>query len=209
MKLTTLVLLSLLTFSSFAQEYPFVKDFANGTLILKDGTKKTGLIKWIVQQNFKLRFRENEKADIVKYKFEDLAGFTVGGFQFVSLFNFDAYADDYALVGKISTIKRTFGELLDTGKFNIYRVDITGYNAISGSIENYTNFLFKNTVNNTMGLVAYPYAIRMKDKKYETAKENLYFLFKEYPEVIEKLKNYKKEDDFLDIIDMIKAINRR
>jgi hypothetical protein len=106
-------------------------------------------------------------------------------------------------------VKRTFGQLLDTGKFNIYLVVFVGYNALSGSIQDYPNFWFQRTGNNATGLVAYPYGIRMKDKKYEEAKDNLYTLFKEYPEVIEKLKNYKKEDDFYDIIEMIKAINRR
>ena len=209
MKLATLVLFSLLTFSSFAQDYPFAKDFASGTLLLKDGTTKTGQIKWAPQQNFKLRFRENEKGDIVKYSAADIAGFMAGDLKFVSLLNFEVYADDYALLGKTSTIKHTFAQLIDSGKFNIYLVVYTGYNAISGSIVDYQNFLFQTTANNAAVLVAYPYAIRMRDKKYENAKDNLYTLFKDYPDVIEKLKNYKQQDDFLEIIDMIKSINRR
>ncbi|MDR6158033.1 hypothetical protein QF023_001549 [Chryseobacterium sp. SLBN-27] len=49
----------------------------------------------------------------------------------------------------------------------------------------------------------------MKEKKYEKAKENLYGLFKDYPEIIEKIRVYKKENNFLEIIDMIDHINEK
>ncbi|WP_291069942.1 MULTISPECIES: hypothetical protein [unclassified Empedobacter] len=46
----------------------------------------------------------------------------------------------------------------------------------------------------------------MKDKKYEKAKADLYILFKDYPEVIEKIKSFSKENSFLEIIEMIGKI---
>ena len=155
-----------------------------------------------------MKFRETEKGETIKYSPEDIVGFSTDTFKFVSLLNFEAYADNYALLGKTSTIKHTFGQLLDKGKFNIYFVVITGYNAISGGIQTYPNFLFQNTRDTNFTLVAYPYAIRMKDKKYDKAKENLYVMFKDYPEIVEKLKSYKQQNDFFEIVNLIKAINR-
>jgi hypothetical protein len=206
MKPTILILFSLLTFSSFAQDYPFTKDFANGAIILKDSTLKTGQIKWDGTQTIKLRFRETEQGEVVKYSPEDIAGFVVGSQKFVSLLNFEAYESPYALYGKVSKIKRTFGRLIDTGKFNIYEVFIVGVDAISNSIQIYPNILFQNTQNNSMGLVAYPFDIRMKDKKYENAKEDLYILFKDYPGIVDAIKTHTKQNDFFEIVDMVRAI---
>ena len=53
------------------------------------------------------------------------------------------------------------------------------------------------------------FAIRMKEKRYEDAKEDLYVLFKDYPEVMEQLKAYKQQGDFFKIVDLIKGINRQ
>lgn len=209
MRQVILLLLTFLTFPAFGQNYPFAKDFVNGAVILKDNSLKAGQVKWFPHQNEKLKFRETENGETIKYSPEDVAGFSADTFKFVSLYNFDAYADNYALFGKTSNIKHTFGQLLDTGKFNIYFVLITGYNAISGAIQTYPNFLFQNSQDNALGLVAYPFAIRMKDKKYERAKEKLYALFKDSPAIVDRLKNYKKEEDFFEIVNMIKAANRQ
>ena len=209
MRQPTFLLFTLLTFSAFGQNYPFAKDYVNGTIMLKNSSQKTGQLKWFPHQNEKLKFRETEKGETVKYSPEEIAGFSADTLKFVSLYDFDAYSDNYALLGKTSNIKHTFGQLLDAGKFNIYFVLITGYNAISGAIQTYPNFLFQSTQNKSSGLVAYPFAIRMKDKKYDKAKENLNVLFKDYPDIVEKLKKYKQQDDFFEIINMVKVINRQ
>ncbi len=209
MRQTTLLLLTLLTLSAFGQNYPFAKDFVKGAIIFKDSSHKAGQVKWFPHQNEKLKFIESEKAETTKYSPEEILGFSADTFKFVSLYNFNAYSDNYALLGKTSNIKHTFGQLPEAGKFRIYFVLITGYNAISGAIQTYPNFLFQNTQDNTAGLVAYPVAIRMKNKKYNKAKENLYILFKDYPDIIEKLKNYKQQDNFYEIINMVKETNGR
>lgn len=192
-----------------AQSYPFAKDFVPGNIVLKDSSRKAGQIKWFPQQTERLRFRENEKTETIKYSPEEIVGFEVDTLRFASLQDFDAYAASYALLGKTSHIKHTFGEIIDTGKFNIYFVLITDYNAVGGGNQVYPNFLFQHTQGNSSQLVAYPVAIRMKDKKYDKAKEDLYTLFRDYPDIVEKLKNYKQQDDFSAIVDMVKAVNHK
>lgn len=128
---------------------------------------------------------------------------------FVSLPNLEVYAENYALLGKTSKIKHTFGELFDSGKFNIYFVLITGYDALGGGIQTYPNFLFQSAQDNVPVFAAYPFAVRMKDKKYEKAKDNLYALFKNYPAIVERIKNYSKQDNFFEIVDAVKSINRQ
>ena len=207
MRQIVLFLFILLAFSSFAQSYPFMEDFVNGAVILKDSSSKSGQVKWFPSQDQKLKFRETEKGKTIKYSPEEVAGFTVDTFKFSSVSNFEAYAGDYTLLGKTSHIKHTFGQVLGTGKFNVYLVMILGYNAISGGMQTYPNFLFQNSRDSSLAPVAYPVAIRMKDKKYERAKEDLYILFKEYPAIVDKLKKYRQEDNFFEIINMVKAVN--
>ena len=206
---SVILLHCLWSFVAFGQDYPFAKDFKNGTIIFKDSSRKTGQLKWFPHQNEKLKFRETDDGEIKKYSPEEIAGFTVDTLKFVSLYNLEIYSDNYALLGKTSKIKQTFGQLIDTGKFNIYFVLITGYNALSGAIQTYPNFLFKKTQDDHAKLVAYPVAIRMKDKKYEKAKEELYTVFADFPDIIEKLKTYKQQDDFYEIIHSIKTVNRQ
>ena len=207
MRHLTFILLTFWTLSVCGQDYPFAKNFINGTIILKDTTKLTGQVKWFPHQNEKLKFRENENADTKKYSPEDLIGFTTDSLKFVSLFDLEVYSDNYALLGKTSKIKHIFGQLLDSGSFNIYFVLITGVDAISGTVQPYPNFYFEKKSDSSFVYAAYPFAIRMKDKKYEKAKENLYTFFKDYPQIIEKIKTYKKQDDFFEIIDLMKKAN--
>lgn len=169
---------------------------------------KKGQIKWFPHVAEKLNFRETEKDKVTKYALEEIAGFSADTLQFHSLFNFEVYGDNYALLGKMSKIKQTFGEVLDTGRFNIYLVAYTGYNAISGSLQSYPNIIFENKDNPSV-LVAYPFAIRMTAKKYENAKEKLIMLFKDYPEIVTKIQAYKRENDFFEVINAVKAINMR
>lgn len=207
MRYLTFILLTFWTMSVSGQDYPFAKNFVNGTIILKDSTKLTGQLKWFPHQNEKLKFRENGNTDTKKYSPEDLIGFTTDTLMFLSLLDLEVYSDNYPLLGKTSKIKRTFGQLLDSGSYNIYFVLITGVDAISGAIQTYPNFYFEKKVDNNFIYAAYPFAIRMKDKKYEKAKENLYLFFKDYPQIIDKIKTYKKQDDFFEIVDLMKNTN--
>ena len=154
-----------------------------------------------------MKFRENEKADTKKYSPEDLLGFTTDTLRFASLFNLEVYAANYALLGQTLKIKHTFGQLLDKGSFNIYLVLISDYNAIAGVAATYPNFIFERKLNGVYQYAAYPAATRMKERKYETAKENLYIFFKDYPDIIEKIKSYKRENTFLEVIELMKNYN--
>lgn len=207
MKHLLTILLTFGAMSVFGQDYPFAKKFTNGTIILKDSTQLTGQLKWFPHQNSELKFKENEKAGTKKYSLEELIGFKTDTSTFIALFDLEIYSDNYALLGKTSKIKHTFGQLLDSGSYNIYLVLITGYNAIAGAAQAYPNFYFEKKVGNNYVYAAYPFAIRMKDKKYEEAKENLYIFFKDYPQIIEKIRAYKKQDDFFEIIELMKKAN--
>ncbi|MCO5241827.1 MAG: hypothetical protein M9904_17430 [Chitinophagaceae bacterium] len=207
MRQLAITLLTFWTISVYGQDYPFAKTFIDGTIILKDSTQLKGQLKWYPHQNEKLKFRVSENAEIKKYSPEDLISFTTDTLKFVSLFDLEVYSDNYALLGKTSKIKHTFGQLLDSGSFNIYFVLITGVDAISGAIQPYPNFYFEKKVGNNYVSAAYPFAMRMKEKKYEKAKDNLYTFFKDYPQIIEKIKSYKKQDDFFEIIDLMKKEN--
>ncbi|SMP23283.1 hypothetical protein [Chryseobacterium profundimaris] len=193
----------------FAQSYPFATAFTSGKVILKDSSEISGQIKWYPSQNDKLRFRKNENENPVKYTPDDLISFSSGDMKFVPLHNFQGYADNYALIGTPTKIENTFGEVISEGKFNIYLTSIRGYNAIARTAQDYMNFVFQDSSDPEKKLYAYPYIIRMKDKKYEKAKENLYLLFKDYPEIIEKIRAFKKENNFLEIIEMIDHINEK
>jgi hypothetical protein len=117
------------------------------------------------------------------------------------------YADNYALSGKPIKIKHTFGQLLDSGKFNIYYVMLSGYNAVAGSIQHYPNFIFKRKSDSSYQYAAYRVGTRMKDKRYEKPKENLYIFFKDFPGIIAKIKSYKQQDNFFEIIYLMKKSN--
>lgn len=207
MRYLIILILTFLTLSVYGQDYPFARNFVNGTVILKDSSKLTGLIKWFPHQNDKLKFKESESAEIKKYSPEDIIEFTADTLKFVSLFDLEIYSESYALLGMTSKIKHTFGQLLDSGSFNIYFVLITGYDAISDAIRTYPNFYFEKKSDTGNTYAAYPFTVRMRDKKYEKAKENLYLFFKDYPQIIEKIKSYKKRDDFFEIIDLMKKVN--
>lgn len=207
MKHLIIILLTFWTISVHGQDYPFARNFVSGIIILKDSTQRNGQVKWFPHQNEKLKFRESENDDTKKYSPEDLIGFKVDTLKFVSLFDLEVYADDYALLGKTTKIKHTFGQLLDSGSYNIYFVQITDYSPISGAIQKYSNFIFEKRAGNSYQFAAYPFLIRMKDKKYEKAKENLYVFFKDYPDIIEKIKSFRQPDDFFEIIKLMKGSN--
>ena len=207
MKIPVIIILSFMTVAAGAQDYPFAKDFVPGIIIIKDSTIKTGQIKWYPDPGEKLKFRENENSKTIKYTPEELLGFNVDSLKFVSLFNFEVYAAQYVLLGKKLTVKHGFGQLIDSGRFNIYFVNISEYNALSGVMQNYPNFLFEKKTDSSSQYAAYPFAFRMRDGKYEGAKENLFVFFKDYPEILDKIKLYRQQDNFLDIIDFMKKFN--
>jgi hypothetical protein len=196
-----------MTLPAFGQNYPFAKDFVKGEIILKDSGKKAGLIKWYPDPGEKLKFKETENAGTKKYSPEDLLGFTVDSFQFVSLFNFEMYANDNVLFSKTSKIKHSFGQLLGGSTFKVYLVMSSGYNAVSGATQTYTNFLFEKKTDSDLQYAAFPFMMRMKDKRFEKAKDELYIFFKDHPEIIDKIRACKQQDNFFEIIDLVKKVN--
>lgn len=47
----------------------------------------------------------------------------------------------------------------------------------------------------------------MKEKKYEKAKEKLLEFFSDEPAILDKIKSYKQQDDFFEIIDLVKNLH--
>lgn len=189
-----------------AQEYSFAKDFVAGKVTLNDLSELNGELKWTPSHDSDLKFRKTKDDKVIKYNPNEIIGFTVDKMSFVSLKNLVVYSDNYALIGQTTKIKESFAQVVSKGKFNIYLITIAGYNPISRTREDYVNFILQDSSNDNNKFYAYPYLIRMKEKKYEKAKEDLYLLFKDYPEVIEKIKNYQKENSFLEIIEMIRKL---
>ena len=190
-----------------AQNYPFAKDFVQGTIQFPDGSQKPGLIKWFPAQEEKLIFRENEKAPKQKFPPGQLAGFQVDTFLFRSIAGFEVYGNDFALLGKMSKINHTFGRLLDSGKINSYLVFYSGYNALAGVAQSYPNIIFEKKAYSGYVYAACPVEMRMKDKKFEKIKDNLQSFFQDYPEIAEKIKMLQQPDGFAGIPDMIKKLN--
>ena len=145
-----------------------------------------------------------EKAPKQKFPPEDLAGFQVDSFRFRSISGFDVYGNDFPLPGKMSAIKHTFGQWLDSGRVNCYLIYYSGYNALGGSIQSYANALFEKKTGSGLVYAAYPVAMRMKDKKFERVKDNLQDFFKDYPEIAEKIKTIQQHDGFFELLKLIK-----
>jgi hypothetical protein len=200
----TLILPVSLTAQTEAPSYSFVRNFVPGIIFLNDGSQKSGLIKWFPAQEEKLIFRENEKAPKQKFPSEDLAGFQVDSFRFRSISGFDVYGNDFALLGKMSAIKNTFGQWLDSGKVNCYLVYYSGYNALAGAAQSYANILFEKKTDSGWVYAAYPVNMRMKEKKFERVKDNLQVFFKDYPEIADKIKTIQQQDGFSELLMLIK-----
>jgi len=188
-----------------AQQYSFMREFRPGAILSDTAAAQNGQIKWFVSQAQQIRFRENEKAGIQKFSASEIDGFTVDSMKFKALRNFDVFAEEYALLGKTSRIKQTFGEVIDTGSFNIYLVYTTGYNGFGAG--NYANFVFERTENGAVSYAAFPVGQRMRDKRYDQAKENLYTFFKDYSTALDKIKAYSQQQDFMTVIDLLKTLN--
>ena len=205
--IVSMMLSGALTAQTEAPSYPFARNFVPGIIFLNDGSQKPGLIKWFPAQEEKLLFRENEKAPKQKFPPEDLAGFQVDSFRFRSISGFDVYGNDFALLGKMSAIKHTFGQWLDSGKVNSYLVYYSGYNALAGAAQSYANILFEKKTDSGWVYAAYPVAMRMKDKKFDRVKNNLQDFFSDYPEIAEKIKTIQQQDGFTGILDLVKKIH--
>ena len=205
MKQSLLITFIFLTIATFGQDFPFIKDFKSGTIIQTNGTSKTGFIKWNTNQNERLRFKEAGSDEVTKYSPLELVGFTVDTLHYKSLFDIEVYAENYPLLNKTSVLKETFGQVLHSGKVNIYCVVAHGYEPMSGA-GIFLNFLFERVTGDQKEYAAYPVGTRMKNKRYDAAKEKLYTFFADYPSVIDKIKTYKQYNDFFDVIKMVKAL---
>jgi hypothetical protein len=205
MKSLLIAVCILITGSVAAQNYPFAKNFVAGTIILKDSTEKQGLIKWFPSPNEKLHFKTGDE-EPVKYSFSDLLGFKTDSLQFKTLSNISVYGESYALLNKMSFIKQSFAQVIYTGKINIYYILYFGYDALQGRVVTYPNIIFEKTKNDQHEYAAYPVMIRMREKKYEQAKQNLVPFFSEYPGILEKLKLYSRDSDIFTLVDFIKQI---
>ncbi|KAA5536767.1 hypothetical protein F0919_03600 [Taibaiella lutea] len=204
--LSSVLFILFIAFACQAQNEFFANNYVGGTIILKDSTIRKGQLKWLAGQFNKVKFKASEDADVLKYDPDDLIGFKVDTLTYVSLYDFDAYSDNYTLIGKTTKIKKAFGEILHKGHFNIYLVLITGYNPVSQSIQYYPNIVFERVETEQKPLISFPYSIRMKEGKYEKAKEALCNYFKDYPEVVVLIKSFRRDDNFDSIIEKVKQL---
>ena len=193
-----------ITWSVRAQSYPFAKDFVPGTITMKDATQKKGLIKWFPSPNEKLRFKPSEEQE-EKYAIGDLQGFHTDSLQFKTLNNLEVYGEDYPLFSRMSKVQQTFAQVVYTGKINIYYVLYFGYDALQGKYVTYPNIIFEKTKEQKPEYAAFPVMIKMQDKKYEKAKQNLYPFFKEYPAIQQKLKQYYLDSNIFSLVEFIKS----
>jgi hypothetical protein len=189
-----------------AQNYPFAKDFVPGTIILKDSIPKKGLIKWFPSPTEKLHFKAGDQQVTAKYMISDLLGFSTDSLQFKTLSNIAVYGEDYKVRNKMSLLKQSFGQVIYTGKINIYYVLYYGYDPLQGSITTFPNIIFEKIKENKPEYAAFPVRIRMGEKKYEQAKQNLVPFFSEYPAILKKLKVYSPDSNIFTLVEYIKQI---
>jgi hypothetical protein len=178
-----------------------------GSITMKDSSQEAGQIRYLPDQKLRVRFRLNEGDNPKRYSPEELMYFTVDNLKFVSLFNFDLYAENYAFVGQTTKIKSTFGLLLDSGSFNIYQVTISGFDPATNAIQIYSNYLFEKKSGNRVQYAAYPVNMPASNKYYDEVKDNLMVFFKDYPEIIAKIKSLKQSDDFGPTLNFMRKSN--
>jgi hypothetical protein len=188
-----------------AQNYPFARNFVPGTITLKDATQKTGLIKWFPSPNEKLRFKSNDQNE-EKYAITDLRGFSTDSLQFKTLNDLEVYGEDFTLRNRLTLLKHTLAQVIYTGKINVYYVLYYGYDPVQGAITTFPNIIFEKTKEEKREYAAFPVNIRMHEKKYEKAKQNLCPFFSEYPSILEKLKVYSRDKDIFSLVEYIKQI---
>ena len=203
------LLLALLGQPAHAQLYPYADQFVEGEVVLRDSTVVKGQVQWMEHQNQKLRFRKSAEAEPEKYAPEDLLGFSAEGYTFDVLQKVSVYAENAALLGKTSRLKHLFAQRLHAGTFTIHAVFIQAYDGVSGAIQSYPNLLFHRTAEPQATPVPYPFRVRMKDGRYEQAKEPLYALFKDQPAVLELLRAHRQEDSIGPLVEAVQAIDAR
>jgi len=204
MKILLIIVGLFITWSVRAQSYPFAKDFVPGTITMKDATQKKGLIKWFPSPSEKLRFKPNKEQE-EKYSINDLQGFNTDSLQFKTLNNLEVYGEDYPLFNRMSKLQQTFAQIVYTGKINIYYVLYFGYDALQGKYVTYPNIIFEKIKEEKQEYAAFPVMIKMQDKKYEKAKQNLYPFFKDYPAIQQKLKQYYLDSNIFSLVEFIKT----
>ena len=190
-----------------AQDYPFSRNYYEGFIILKNSTRIDGYIKWMPDQTVKLRFMKKLNSSTEKYAPEDLQGFQVDSFRFISLFNFNVYAEQYDYFGTTTKIKSDFVQLIDSGAFTIYLANTSGYNH-NGDLQYYSNYVFQKKTKDGFQYAAYPIGnLSADNNKFARVKAELREFFKDYPAVVEKLRNLKQEEDFSETVDLMKHLN--
>ncbi len=205
MRLIASLILLLVCFSAYSQNLNFQKNFMDGVIVLPDSTEKVGKIKWQANQYAMVIFENGNSKE--KYSPDDILGFRIDSLKFNALHDLEVFSDNYIMIGQTTKVKYMFGQLIsESDNFKIYLLYLSGYNAISGTTQIYPNIYFeKKAVDGQTEYVAFPYGIRMRDKKYEKAKEGLISFFEEYPDLISIIQEYKKEDDFDEIIEAVKS----
>lgn len=206
MKFLLLLMAFLVSVAARAQDYPFAKNFVPGAIILKDATVKSGFIKWFPAPFEQLRFKAPDQDDAVKYSFTDLLGFKTDSLQFKTLQDISVYGEAFVAGNKLSHIPQTFAQVIYTGPINIYYVLYYGYDTRQGAVTTYPNLVFEKTKDNRQEYAAFPVLIKMQEKQYEKAKQNLFPFFSEYPSILKKLKIYSVNSDIFTLVNYIKQI---
>ena len=209
MNIRKLLLFTICTFIMLAvsaQDYLFSKDYVSGSVTLKNSVRIPGEIKWMPDQTTRLKFSKNIKSSPVRYSPEDLLGFQVDSLRFVSVFNFEVYAENYEFLGNTTKIKSTFAQLLDSGNYNILLVTTSGYNR-NGDLQYYKNYLFQRKSAGGFQYAAYPIGLYASEKNYDQVKQKLLQFFKDDPVIIAKIKTAVQQDDFSDTVEQLKKLN--
>jgi hypothetical protein len=181
--------------------------YREGSVLFKDSVRKDGEIIWLFGNKVnRIKFRDKSNCAPVTYYPDQILGFNIGPYQYRTLFDFDAYNAKYVSNKKLTRLEMAFCQVLHQGNINIYMVYVTGFDGLSGWIKLYPNFVFTKRLEDKEIVVTYPYGILMMNKKYELAKGKLYAFFKDYPDVIEKIRNWHNGNNFDEIIDIVKAL---
>jgi hypothetical protein len=192
-----------------AQLYPYAGQYVKGTLLMADSTSRSGEVMWVAHQNQKLRFRTDERSEPVKYGPTDIIGFVADTFPFVALHDIRVWAENAAVIGKTSRIKHVFAQQLFAGTYTVHMVFIEAYDGVSGAIQSYPNLLFQRSDQPGASSVPFPYGVRMRDDRFDKTKEQLYALFADHPQVVERLRGLTKQDDPATLIGVVMAIDTR
>lgn len=183
-----------------------IGSFVSGTILFKDGSVKNGLIRWNTNQNERLQFRPDENGKTEKYGADELQGFKVDTSEYVSLAGIKVCGDDFPMSGKYSVVKQTFGKLIWRGKINVYELFYHGYSGLAGPVV-FPSLVFEKQDSAGTQYASFPFAVRMKDKRYEQAKEPLYTFFAASPELTEAIRSFRQEGDVFEWVKIIRSLH--